>query len=452
MYSVQEKLKFAVTDIETTGGGPSIRSITEVAVIITDGQEILDEYQSLVNPHTYIPEYITALTGITNEMVSTAPSFEEIAEELYSKFEDAIFVAHNVNFDYSFLKAAFETLDYSFNKKKLCTVRYSRKLFPGQSSYSLGALCRAFEFQNDNPHRAMNDTLMAFKLLQKGLQADEEHSELTDFLKNGRGDAFLPMHLNKEEYHQLPERPGVYYFKNTSGKVIYVGKAKNIKKRVRQHFSGKLKSKKKQQLIAELKSIDYQLAGNELVAALIEDREIKKLWPKYNSAQKQLRKKYGVFSYEDRTGALRLAVQSTKGYSKPLASFNSTFTARKWLFEFREKYELPYERLGLPVLGEEPECSTAEANQLLKEALHSYQEESESYVIIGSGRNRAEHTLILVENSEFKGYGFVEEEQVSLSSLDDIKDHIEVMSHSEFSISVINYFMEQKKAGKVVQL
>ena len=106
---------------------------------------------------------------------------------------------------------------------KLCTVRYTRKMFPGISSYSLGSLSSHFNLDNDNPHRAMNDTMMAQQLLNLALQKDEDKSVLDDFLKRGNGDSFLPMNLNKETYHKLPEAPGVYYFRNTSGKVIYVG-------------------------------------------------------------------------------------------------------------------------------------------------------------------------------------------------------------------------------------
>ncbi len=282
---------FAVTDIETTGGSPSANSITEVAVVLTDGKTIHDQYSTLVNPHRAIPHYITVLTGIDNEMVEDAPSFQEVAEKLKCFFKDAIFVAHNVNFDYSFLKAAFEYSGMSFNRPKLCTVRYTRKVFPGLSSYSLGAVCKYFGFNNDNPHRALNDTLMAMELLKNALANDKGELILEELLKRGGGDAFLPMHLNKESYHKLPEEAGVYYFRNSTGKIIYVGKAKNIKKRVRQHFSGKLNTSKKQALVAETFEIDCMLTGTELIAALKEDSEIKKLWPKYNSTQKKIKRK-----------------------------------------------------------------------------------------------------------------------------------------------------------------
>ena len=442
---------FAVTDIETTGGSPSVSSITEVAVMLTDGKEIIREYQSLVNPRTKIPHFITVLTGITDEMVEDAPLFEEIAEDLLDIFNDAVFVAHNVNFDYSFLKAAFEQCGHSFNKSKLCTVRYTRKIFPGISSYSLGSLCNHFDLKNDNPHRAMNDTMMAQQLLAQALELDEDKLVLDDFLKRGNGDAFLPMNLKKETYHNLPESPGVYYFRDATGKVIYVGKAKNIKKRVRQHFSGKMTSSKKQAMMQEIYEIDHELTGTELIAALKEDREIKHLWPRYNSAQKNPKRKFGIFEYEDRIGRKRLAVQNTTGNTKPLVTFSSAFTARQWLFDFRERYELPFSRLGLPTVDDENDDNLAEINSVLEEAIEEYKSERTSFLIKSKGRNPEEHSVILISDNAFKGFGFLNNE-IQISTLEEVEDHIEVMSHSDFSMSVILLFLEKKTAGELIFL
>lgn len=442
---------FAVTDIETTGGAPSNGSITEVAVILTDGNEILREFQSLVNPRKIIPNYITVLTGITNEMVEEAPFFEDIAEELLEVFKDTIFVAHNVNFDYSFIKAGFENYGHTFNMSKLCTVRYTRKMFPGISSYSLGSLSSYFNLDNDNPHRAMNDTMMAQQLLNLALQKDEDKSVLNDFLKRGNGDSFLPMNLNKETYHKLPEAPGVYYFRNTTGKVIYVGKAKNIKKRVRQHFSGKMASVKTQDMMKEIVEIDFELTGTELIAALKEDREIKHLWPKYNSAQKNSKRKFGIFEYKDRLGRIRLAVQNTTGNTRPLIAFSSAFSARQWLFDFREKYELPFGRLGLPYVDEEEENEPEVTSELIATALAEYKGERTSFLIKNKGRSDEEDSVILIEDNAYKGFGFLNKE-IQIESYQELENHIEVMSHSDFSMSVICLFLSKNTAGEVIYL
>lgn len=156
---------FAVVDIETTGNSAQFGGITEIAIVRTDGEKILDKFSSLINPEIAIPGFITNLTGITNEMVADAPTFAEISQTIYERLEGCVFVAHNVNFDLGFItKQLFEN-GITYAPLKLCTVRYARKVFPGLSSYSLGNLCRHFQITNLNAHRALDDTLATVSLL-----------------------------------------------------------------------------------------------------------------------------------------------------------------------------------------------------------------------------------------------------------------------------------------------
>ena len=148
---------FGITDMECTGGYASGNGITEVAVYIHDGQQVVDQFETLINPGHPIPRFIQSLTGITDEMVQLAPRFEEIAPRLLELLQGKVFVAHNVNFDYSFLKHEFERAGFDFETRKLCTVRYTRKIFPKLASYSLGNLCRHFDIQIYNRHRAGGD-------------------------------------------------------------------------------------------------------------------------------------------------------------------------------------------------------------------------------------------------------------------------------------------------------
>src|SRR5690606_38461342 len=129
---------YAIVDIETTGGYAANHRITEVAIYLHDGLQITDSYHTLINPGRNIPYYITGLTGITSEMVFDAPSFQEVAEELFNRLNGKVFVAHNAHFDYSFLKREFEIAGFQWQAKKSCTVRLSRKIIPGLRSYSLG--------------------------------------------------------------------------------------------------------------------------------------------------------------------------------------------------------------------------------------------------------------------------------------------------------------------------
>lgn len=145
---------YAIVDIETTGGHASQFGITEIAVFIHDGNQVIKRFETLINPQQNIPSYITALTGINNAMVASAPIFEEIASDLFEILNGQIFIAHNVNFDYSFIHHHLKVAGYELNVKKLCTVRLGRKVFPGLPSYSLGKLCRTLDLPIENRHRA----------------------------------------------------------------------------------------------------------------------------------------------------------------------------------------------------------------------------------------------------------------------------------------------------------
>ena len=170
---------YAVTDIETTGSHASGNSITEIAIVLSDGQKEIDRFETLLQPDHPIPYHITTLTGIDNDMVADAPRFEEVADEIESFLAQGVFVAHNVGFDYSFIKKQFEAIGRKWNPTRLCTVRLTRKLVPGLHSYSLGNLCRHFGILNNTAHRAMSDTLATVELLHQLIDLDH-HNYILD--------------------------------------------------------------------------------------------------------------------------------------------------------------------------------------------------------------------------------------------------------------------------------
>ena len=168
-------------------------------------------------------------------MVEDAPTFEEVAEEIYDRLKDCVFIAHNVNFDYSFIKHHLQLCGFELNVQKLCTVRLARKVFPGLQSYSLGKLCVHFDIIIENRHRAGGDADATVTLFENMLRHNGiEHVQ--QFLKKGSKEQYLPQFLPKEEIDKLPYTPGVYYFHNQKGKIIYVGKARNIKYQGKKSF------------------------------------------------------------------------------------------------------------------------------------------------------------------------------------------------------------------------
>ena len=290
---------YSVVDIETTGNGFKGQKITEISIFIFDGEKIIDEFTSLVNPEQKIPHFITNLTGITEAMVRTAPKFYEIAKKVAEITKDTIFVAHNVNFDYNIIRDEFKSLGFDFKLKKLCTVRLSRKIIPGLASYSLGNICSAEGIKISARHRAKGDAEATVEMFRRLLKRDDAFT-INSFLNVKSREATLPPLLDKQVVDTLPERHGVYYFKNQQKEVIYVGKANNIKQRVISHFYDK--KKKERKMCLEIADISYTETGNELIALLHESSEIKHLYPKFNRAQRKAGEAVGLFSYEEQKG------------------------------------------------------------------------------------------------------------------------------------------------------
>jgi len=335
---------YAIIDVETTGLSADKSRITDIAIFIHDGKKVIDTFSTLINPEYPIPPRISMLTGITDEMVFNAPKFYEVAKKIFQLTENMVFVAHNVGFDFSMIRAEYKRLGGDFNRKKLCTVRLSRKLLPGLRSYSLGNIAQHLGIGIRGRHRAEGDaraTVSLFEiLLKKDTAAFVEVS-----LKKGSMEATLPSNLSKKVFEKIPDRTGVYYFHDENGKIIYIGKAVNIKKRLLSHFTGG--EKKPLAMLSRINDITYTLTGSELVALLLESDEIKKHYPLYNRAQKNKNAVFGICQYEDKSGYIRLGYNNLMLLSEPLASFYNITEARSFLLKLKETYSLCPKLCGL---------------------------------------------------------------------------------------------------------
>ena len=324
-------MPFAIVDIETTGGHASASSITEVAIFIHDGQKVIDSYETLVNPEQDIPHYITGLTGINNAMVRNAPTFSKVAEKVYNMLNGHVFVAHNVNFDYSFIRYQLQDCGYTLTSKKLCTIRLARKVIPGQRSYSLGNICTALGIENHGRHRAAGDALATVKLFEHML-ANGASEVIGDTLKRTSKEQVLPPNVPRTQFEALPQLPGVYYFLDSKGKVVYVGKAVNIKKRVSSHFSNNSATRQRQNFMREVYHITCKTCRDEESAFELESQEIKRLWPKFNSAQKVVQTYFNIIDYTDQNGYKRLAIQKSRKLKNGilgLSTYAETFSVLK---------------------------------------------------------------------------------------------------------------------------
>lgn len=448
-------MEYVIVDIETTGGFASGNGITEVAIHIHNGKEIIETFETLINPKQHIPLHITALTGINNEMVMQAPTFTEIAPVIYNLLSNRVFVAHNVNFDYSFIKHHLALAGFEWSAKKLCTVRLSRKIFPGLPSYSLGKLCASLQIPIINRHRAGGDTTATSILFSKLLENDIENF-IDVALKKASKEQVLPPHLPKQHFEALPQTPGVYYFKNQKGKVIYVGKAKNLKSRVSSHFSGQNPSPQRQEFLRNIHSIDFEVCGTELIAFLLEAKEIKRLWPSNNRAMKRFEPKFDLYIFEDQNGYLRLGIDKHKKHQMSLYSFKNQVDGYFFVNKLVNEYQLCPKLCFLQKTKQacfnyqNNTCNGAcigkelatEYNKRLNNALTEVEASLPSFVLIDKGRNDNEKSCIWVEKGKLYGLGYLDNES-DLNALEDIKSLLTPYQSNEYMMTLILNYAEK---------
>lgn len=440
-------MNYAIVDIETTGGHAAGSGITEIAIRIHDGISVIDSFETLLNPGCSIPISIQALTGIHPEMVKDSPAFGEQAARIYQILSGCIFVAHNVNFDYSFVKHHLGLAGYQLNTAKLCTVRLARKLKPGLPSYSLGRLCDALGIHIENRHRAGGDADATVILFERLLAADaQEH--ISSMLKKTSKEQLLPPNLDKAEFMALPSCPGIYYFKDHTGKEIYVGKAIDIKKRVSQHFTGHNPNPQRQNFLRNIFSVSCEPCGSELMALILEAAEIKRLWPLYNRAMKRPEFRFALYSYEDGEGFLRLVIGKQSKFHKALHVFDKEAdgirSLRKLVMDFKLNPDKcsyrPYPLFSQesPELGQlRADCKTASAtlyNESVAQALHSFGQSLAGFMILDTGRNQDEKSCIWVEKGRLTAMGYI-------PSGADFQD-TELVKQNLKPISANNYMMQ----------
>ena len=408
---------YAIIDIETTGGSYRLERITEIAVFIHDGTRIIDEYSSLINPERNIPYFITSLTGITNEMVEDAPKFYEVAKKIVEMTEGKVFVAHNARFDYSFIRQEFNMLGYNYKRPLLDTVALSRKLLPGHSSYSLGNLCNDLGIEINGRHRASGDAMATVRLLELLLERDRTLKS-GSLIKNRKASKLHPA-FDVSRIDDIPEEPGVYYFHNEEGEIIYVGKSRNLFQRVNTHLSNNT-SARAMEMRSMTAGISWEPTGSELIALLLESTEIKKRKPLFNRAQRRTGYSWGIYSYTDDNGYIRFDCRNVSDKAVPLALFNSRDNARGKLVQIISKYNLCQKLCGMydtdgpcfhhqvslcrgACCGEE---APSEYNQRALMALDEFIFRERNFFIIDRGRESEERSAIKIVNGKYTGYGY----------------------------------------------
>jgi DNA polymerase-3 subunit epsilon len=451
---------YAILDIETTGGQFNEEGITEIAIYKFDGHEIVDQFISLVNPEIPIQPFVVKLTGINNAMLRSAPKFFEVAKRIIEMTNDCVIVAHNASFDYRILRTEFRRLGYDFQAKTICTVELSKKLIPEQPSYSLGKLVRALGIPMADRHRASGDALATTKLFQMLLEKDLTKEIVKDFIKLEIEKGISPKLLDIVEH--LPSRTGIYYVHNEKGKLIYIGKSRNIKKRINQHFTGTTTKCKKIQ--TEVFAVTYEETGSELIALLKESEEIKINKPIHNRAQRKSIFEWALYAEKDTNGYLNLKLQKADGRKKEITSFTTLQEGKNSLFRITAEYHLCQKLTGLYQTKKDcfqykiKECDGAcigkispeEYNARIQEFIDKNSFENQNMVLIDRGRTVNEHSAVLIENGIYKGYAFYNL-NYQITNIEILKNILIPMQNNRDVKSIIQGHIRKSKTLKILK-
>lgn len=450
---------YAILDIETTGGQFNEEGITEIAIYKYDGHEIVDQFISLINPEKPIQPFVVKLTGINNAMLRSAPKFYEVAKRIIEITEGCILVAHNTSFDYRILRTEFRRLGYDFTKETLCTVELSKKLLPEQESHSLGKLVKSLGIPITDRHRASGDAMATVKLFKLLLDKDLEKQIVTSTIKADIKSGMVPKLLDIVE--KMPSKVGVYYIHNQNGDVVYIGKSKNIKKRINQHFTGKNSKSKKIQ--HDVFAISHEETGSELIALLKESEEIKKNKPIYNRAQRKTIFQFALYQEINTDGYIQLKIQKADGRKKEITSFTTLQEAKNFLFRISDKHQLCQKLNGLydtqngcfqlkinecngACINQEP---TEIYNQRVIEFIEKNDFQNQNMIIIDKGRKVDERSAILVENGTYKGYCFFDL-NYQVTNIEVLKNILIPMQNNRDVKTIIQGYIKKNKVHKII--
>ncbi|WP_310448895.1 3'-5' exonuclease family protein [Sulfuritalea sp.] len=340
----------AFVDLETTGATATADRITEIGIVEVDAEGVR-EWSCLVNPGTPISGFIERLTGISNAMVAKAPPFEEVAAEVRARLDGRLFIAHNARFDYGFLKNEFKRAGHDFRATVLCTVKLSRKLFPQHARHNLDSLIERHDLTVSSRHRALGDARLIHQFWNR-VQAEIAPELLDETVRKLTARPSLPANLDPAAIDDLPDGAGVYLFYGENDLPLYVGKSKELKKRVLSHFAADHAAAREMNLAQQVRRIECIETGGEIGALLKEAALIKQLQPIHN---RTLRRNDDLCFWqlvEERAGEWRpqLLPASELGCRQQeqlFGPFKSAREAKRTLTELAKEHRLCHALLGL---------------------------------------------------------------------------------------------------------
>ncbi len=454
---------YTILDIETTGGKFNEEGITEIAIHKFDGHQVVDKFISLVNPEIEIQPFVVKLTGINSKMLRTAPKFHEVAKRIVEITKDTVIVAHNAQFDYRILRTEFRRLGYNFERKTLCTVALSQRLLPDAESYSLGKLVRSLGIAVSDRHRANGDALATLKLFKLLLNKDLDKSILKTVVKAETLGELSTRQLDIIDV--LPSKLGMYYMHNKDGDIIFLGKSKNIKKRVNQHFTQS--GDRARKLQKETKKVTFEKTGNELFALLKEYEELRRNKPKFNPKPKSRLFSYGLYQTVTEQGYIYFytGAINAKGRTGLVSTFSSHNGAKNTLYQITKDFQLCDKLNGLSKA--KTNCSKFEENEcfgacIQKEPVSAYNLRAHSaitlyspkqgtYLISDKGREIGEYSAIFIKNGVLKGIGFYDLNH-QINNIHILESLITPMTSDANTTHIIQSYLRKHSTIKIIEL
>jgi len=444
---------FAVIDIESTGGGHKIEKIIDIAIYVHNGNRITHSFSSLVNPGIPIPSFVKKLTGITDKMVSTAPTFNEIAATIQHITQGSIVVAHNAQYDYGILRQEFKRVGFPFKRKKLCTIKAAQKLYPNRDSYGLDSLCEEFDINVLDRHRASGDAQATVALFEELMKSDEK--EIINKLINNPHvlENFAP-NVSFKEVYKVPEGTGLFYFHDKDGKILMLSRSNALRDRTLQYLIKEPINKDKIKLFNEVHSVSYKLTGSELLSILLENHDINTLSPEYNKKLRiNTQQPSGIIVRKSNNGYLQLKVGKIYPKYDNIGIFDKTNQAHTKLRQLVKQHKLCNKLVesdvkrcyckGDCVMDKmASEEYNAKINALIKKQDRAIPSD---FLIVGEGRFINEISVIGVKNKAFVGYCFLDR-NTSLKNPKEIFNQIEELPNNFLSnLALQSYFPKLKK-------
>jgi DNA polymerase-3 subunit epsilon len=341
---------FCIVDTETSGMRPATARVIDIGIIRVEKGKVVERYQTLLNPGHELPPYIESLTHIRTEDLQNAPTFEEVAIDIESLLQGAVFMAHNASFDYRFIQSEFRRMGKTWKAQSLCTVSLSRRLFPKERGHNLDALISRFGLVCDERHRALPDAEVLLQFCEH-LNRTLDHDDLARVVQSVLTGGDRASSVSRKTFTDLPDSAGVYFFYGEDDELLYIGKSKNVRTRARSHFH-KSSEKKEKYIQQETTTIETISTSGELSALLLESALIKRESPLYNKALRKRRQLVIAKRAIGEDGYSRVSLTRTEDlHADPdiLGVFKTITQAKTKLRDLCKSYSLCPKLLGIEV-------------------------------------------------------------------------------------------------------